>query len=212
MEPIAGSYRIHRRTLHSACFVASRPISSVAVVIAFFPLFVSPGGSCRRLALLRFPIQSNMRCGFCCLLAVAGDNGGRFSSLVIFSSFHHFAGRCRHAFPCLLAARLAFPPPISSHLIARRLARLLPVLRHGWAGREAGSVGALCLLGFALRSVPMSIGRFMLYLPAMSPRSACLSARLRGRWRSHLIMRGVLRCPCLPPVGSSRLSPRLATR
>ena len=91
----------------------------------------------------------------------------------------------------------------------------LPALRHGWAGREAGSVGALCLLGFALRSVPMSIGRFMLYLPAMSPRSACLSARLRGRWRSHLI-RHLVRAGCVAvsclPVGSSRLSPCSSSR
>lgn len=36
----------------------------------------------------------------------------------------------------------------ASHLIGYRLAYLLPALRHGWAGREAGSVGALCLLGF----------------------------------------------------------------
>ena len=41
----------------------------------------------------------------------------------------------------------------------------------------------------------------------MFPRSACLPARLWGRWRSHLIRADVLRCPACRP--SARLVPRL---
>ena len=129
--------------------------------------------------------------------------------------------------PCLLAARLSI---ISSHLIDRRLDRLLPALRHGWAGREAGSIGALCLLGFILRSVPISADVDSRFIPFPSSAVSSLglfvlSARLRGRWCSHLIILDVLRCPaCLPVVSSLvssiipsvgsvlRLSPRLATR
>lgn len=110
--------------------------------------------------------------------------------------------------PCLLAARLSI---ISSHLIGHRLAHRLPALRHGWAGREAGSVRRPCLLGFALRSVPMSIGRFMLYLPAMSPRSACLSTRLRGGM-AFSSRPCVMCCDVMLACPSSRSSPCPSSR
>lgn len=81
-----------------------------------------------------------------------------------------------HAPPCLLDSRLALP----SHLIGHRLACRLPVLRHGWAGREAGSVGALCLLGFCPAVFADVDKPVYSAFSAASPRSVCLSARLRG--------------------------------
>lgn len=83
-------------------------------------------------------VRFALRCGFCCLLAVAWDDGD-----VLISSSRRAVPSC---VSCLLASRLALP----SHLIARRLARRLPALRHDWTGRWAGSVGALCLLGSIL--------------------------------------------------------------
>lgn len=144
MESIAGLYRIRCRTpsLRSACFVASR----------FFPHLIN---CCRDrlLSALRLagrvvsssrpvppPIQSNMRCGFGCLLAVAGDDVDALSSR------HLVISSCGSALRFLLAcgsSRLCRLISSASHLIVRRLACLLPVLRHGWAGREAGSVGVL---------------------------------------------------------------------
>lgn len=107
--------------------------------------------------------------------------------------------RCRTLSLLPACLRLVFP---SSRLISSIVVSLVvsPFFDTVGRGVRRGDVGALGLLGFSLRSVPMSIGRFMLYLPAMSPRSACLSSRLRGRWCSHLIMLNVLRCPCLPVV------------
>ena len=128
--------------------------------------------------------------------------------------------RCRPACPACL--RLVSSVP--SHLIGYRLARLLPALRHGWAGREAGSVDVLCLLGSVLRSVLMSAdvdSRFML-LPLRCP-IGLLACRLRCRC-SHLVV--WMRCDAplahrlvsrlvhrlVGRLGSSFLSPRLETR
>lgn len=90
------------------------------------------------------------------------------------------------------------------HLIGHRL----PAHRHGWAGREAGSVGAL-LAWFCPAVCVDADNRFTPYLPAMSPRSACLSSRLRGRWRP----RPVCAVPsCVSCLLAARLAPRLVHR
>ena len=70
---------------------------------------------------------------------------------------------------------VAFP----SHLIGHRLARRLPVPRHGWRGVRRGA-SVLCLLGSALRSVPMSISRFMPFLLRCPLGLLACLARLRG--------------------------------
>lgn len=131
-------------------------------------------------------------------------------SHLVISPSHRAVPSC---VPCLLAARLAFPYLISSHLIGHRLACLLPALRHGWAGREAGSVQCPACLVVALRSVPMSIAgscRFLCGAPSVCLRVG--SSWLRGDGVLILSVWGVLRCPCLPPVGSSRFSPRSSSR
>ena len=197
MVSIPGSYRIRCRTFSSCLLLRLFP--SIASVLAIFPLFVSPGGAGCRLA----PSSPYSIAYLMWLRLLACRRRCRLRG---------FISSCGAVLRVLLACGSSRLP---SHLIARRLARRLPAPRHGWAGREAGSVGALCLLGFALRSVPMSIGQFMLYLPAMSPQSACLSARLRGGRRSHLI-RHLVRAGCVAvsclPVGSSRSSPCPSSR
>lgn len=120
-----------------------------------------------------------MRCGFGCLLAVAWGDVDALSS-------HQ-----------------------SSYLIDHHLDRLLPALRHDWAGRVAGSGGVLCLLGFILRSVPMSAGVDSRFVPF--PSSAVLSLGLLacriGCGDDCVLIssvRDVLRCPACP---LARLSP-----
>lgn len=112
-------------------------------------------------SLCRLSIQSHIRCDFDCLLTAAG-------SVVVVSS--------RRAVPscvsCLLAARLAFA--VSSHRLSSRpsVSPLLDTV--GRDVRRGASV--LCLLGSALRSVPMSIAgscRFLCGVP-----SVCLLCRL----------------------------------
>ena len=110
--------------------------------------------------------------------------------------------------PCLLAARLAFPYLVSSHLIGHRLACLLPALRHGWAGRETGSILCPACLVLALRSVPMPIAGSC-RSPAIGASSR--SARLRGAitFSSHPC--GMC-CDVLLACGSPRPSLRLSSR
>lgn len=128
-----------------------------------------------------------------------------FSHLVI-SSYRRAVPSC---VSCLLAARLSI---ISSHLLARRLACRLPVLRHGWAGREAGSVGVL--LAWFCPAVCVGVDSWLMVFPLRCPIpwSACLSARLRGDGVLISSVRDVWRCPCLSPAVSSRPSPRPSSR
>lgn len=143
-------------------------------------------------------------------------------TMSILSSSHHLVMLCRPAFPACCASRLSI---ISFHLIACRLARLLPALRHGWAVRGAGSVMS-CLLGSVLWAALISIaGSFRILCGVLLGLLACRLGYWCGRWRSHLVRAGCVAMPCLPLIVSSRLvrrpvcrvgfsflSPRLATR
>lgn len=127
-----------------------------------------------------------------------------FSHLVI-SSY-------RRAVPSCVSCLLRCVSPLSSHLTGHRLARLLPVLRHGWAGREAGRRRCPACLVFALRSVPMSadVDSWLIPFPSSAVSSLgllALSARLRWRWCS-LVRAGCVAMFCLPLICSSRLSSR----
>ena len=131
--------------LASSCLlrcVSPSPSHRLSDGPSFFPLFVSPVGSGHRLA-LPFPCHLieyavRLRLLACRCRGWGGD---------VFSS-RHLVISSRRAVPpcvsCLLAARLACA--VSSHYrrrLDRRFDRLLPVLRHGWAGRGTGSVGVL---------------------------------------------------------------------
>ena len=200
MEPIAGSYRIHRRTLRSACFVASRlcPISSITVGLVSFPLFVSPGGAGCRLA-PSFPYSIAylmwlrlLACRRRCRLRVS-------SRRAVLSCVS-----------CLLAARLVCA--VSSHHrrhLDRRFDRRLHVLRHGWAGREAGSVGVL--LAWFCPAVCADIDSRFTPFPLRCPLGLLACWLGCGAMASHLVRAGCVAMLCLP-IGSSRLSPRSSSR
>lgn len=94
---------------------------------------------------------------------------------------------------CLLAARLAFA--VSSHRLSSRLSS--PLIDTVGLGVRRGDAGVM--LSWFFPAVCVDVDSLsMPYHPAMSPRSACLSARLRGRWRSHLVRAGRVAMPCLP--------------
>lgn len=171
-------------------------------------------------SLCRLSIQSNMRCGFGCLLAVAVGVGDVFSSRYLVVS----RGAVLRFLLASLRSRLAASS--HAHLIGHRLARRLPALRHGWAGRKAGSVCVLlawfCPAGFADFD-----SRFMPF-PLRCP-LGLLACRIGCGGDGVLIssVRDVLRCHAysssrlvsslvsfvVSSVGSVlRLSPRLTTR
>lgn len=142
--PIAGSRRIHRLTLRPAYFVASRLCSHFidcqrACLLPALRL-VGRGGSSDRLAA---PVLFNRICGMTSAVCLPSPG-----TIAMLSSRHLLISSSRRAVPscvsCLLASRLALP----SHLM-RLISSVivspvrLPVPRHGWAGRGAGSVGAL---------------------------------------------------------------------
>ena len=192
--PIAGSYRIHRHTLRSAHFVASRLSPSHR-----YRCTRSSSRSSPRLAgrivvsLCRLSIQSHIRCGFDCLLTAAG-------SVVVVSS--------RRAVPscvsCLLAPRLAFA--VLSHRSSPRSPS--PRSSTRLAGREAGSAALSSCLISVMRSVPMSIAGLYRFLCGVS--SVCLPVgSAAGERCSHLVVRDVLRCPACP---SARLVSRHVSR
>lgn len=221
MESIAGLYRIRCRTpsLRSACFVASR----------FFPHLINCRRACRLPALRlvgrgvsssRSVVSLSNRI-FDVASTACLPSPGMIAVGILISSSRRAVPSC---VSCLLAARLALP----SHLIGHHLAPRLPVLRHGWAGREAGSVGVL--LAWFRPAVCADVDRSVhavsscdvpsVCLPVVSaagvaiafsscPCGACcdvLAYRPSARLVPRLVHRPVGR------VGSSRLSPRLSTR
>lgn len=113
--PIAGSYRIHRHTLRSAHFVASRLSPSHR-----YRCTRSSSRSSPRLAgrivvsLCRLSIRSHIRCGFDCLLTAAG-------SVVVVSSLRAVPS----CVSCLPVGSSRLSPRLSSRRSGRFL-RLAP--------------------------------------------------------------------------------------
>lgn len=112
----------------------------------------------------------------------------------LISSSHHIVVRCRPALPACL--RLVFPSsrPISSPVVSPVVSPLFDTVGRG-VRRGASGV----LLAWFFPAVCADVDSLsMPYHPAMSSRSACLSARLRGRWRFHLVRAGCVVMSCLP--------------
>lgn len=132
-------------------------------------------------------------------------------------SSRHLVVRCRPAFPAYL--RLVFP---SSRFISSAIASPVSSPLFDTVGRGVRrGASASCLLGFCPAVCVDVDSRFIPYLPAMSLRSACSSARMRG----DVLVRDVLRCPAwsssrlsslasfiIPSVGSVRLVSRPVLR
>lgn len=158
-----------RSALLASWRLDSSPISSIADALIFFPLFVSPGWSCRRLALLS-PYQCSIEyAAWLRLLAFRCCGWWRCSHL------RHLIMRCRPAFPACL--RLV-------SIVA--LIVVSPLLDTVGRGVRRGASGVLCLLDFILRSVPISADVDSRFVPFPSSAVSslgllALSARLRGR-------------------------------
>lgn len=142
-----------------------------------------------------------MRCGFCCLLAVAGDDVDALSSR------HLIISSCGSVLRFLLACRLVLP---SSRLISSPVVSPL----FDTVGRGVSRGASASLLAWFCLAVCVDVdNRFVPFSSAMSPRAACFVGSAAGRWRSHLVVRGVLRCPLLARrLVSSRLVRRLVGR
>lgn len=138
----------------------------------------------------------------------------------LISSSRHLVVRCRPVFSaCLRLISSVAVSPVVSFPVSPRFDTI------GRGDERGASVS--CLLGFCPAVCVGVDSRLMVFpLRCPIPWSACLSARLRGRWRSHLVRAGRVAMPCLPrrivsslasavvsSVGSVlRLSPRLAAR
>lgn len=137
--PITSSCCIGRRTLSllPACFMASRLFFHSIGRRRACPLpalrLAGRGVSSSRSAVFSYLIEYAMR-----LRLFACRRLGRCQCFLISS-----CGAVLRVLLVSLLARLCRLISSASHLIGHRLACRLPALRHGWAGREAGSVGVL---------------------------------------------------------------------
>lgn len=174
--PISGSRRIHRLTLRPAYFVASHLCSHFidcqrACLLPALRL-VGRGGSSDRLAA---PVLFNRICGMTSAVCLPSPG-----TIAMLSSRHLLISSSRRVVPscvsCLLASLLALPSHLMRLISSAIISPVrLPAPRHGWRGVRRGA-SVLCLIGFALRSVPMSIAgscRFLCSIP-----SVCLLCRL----------------------------------
>lgn len=165
--PIAGSYRIHRNTLRSAHFVASRLSPSHRYRCTRSSSRSSPRLAGRIVVSLSAVFLSNR---------IFDVDSTACLPLPVPSSWSHLVVLFRPAFPACLrpVSPCRLISCVSSHRPSSRPS-VSPFLDTVGRGVVRGA-SVLCLLGSALRSVPMSIAgscRFLCGVP-----SVCLLCRL----------------------------------